>query len=119
MGHVFNFLLKQNIQHLIHHIHLKRLILEIYHHFEFPMIPNVIGDIPESYCKLKLYLGFNELNGKVPQCVLCIGYGNAQELLPNPFSNFNSSSKPNCPDFEVNEDYTKLFTTDGNGVLYR
>ncbi|KAM9945234.1 hypothetical protein ACTFIT_003488 [Dictyostelium discoideum] len=48
----------------------------------------VIGDIPESYCKLKLHLSNNKLDGT-----------------------------PNCSDFEVNEDYTKLFTTDGSGVL--
>ncbi|KAK5577147.1 hypothetical protein RB653_002085 [Dictyostelium firmibasis] len=34
----------------------------------------IIGDVPESYCKVELYLSDNQLNGTVPSCIICIGF---------------------------------------------
>ncbi|KAK5577114.1 hypothetical protein RB653_002052 [Dictyostelium firmibasis] len=76
----------------------------------------VVGDIPESYCKVELNLSDNQLDGTVPSCILCIGYLEASWVLPNPFSNFNSSSIPYCPGFLLDQNYTNLVATDGGYI---
>ncbi|KAK5577146.1 hypothetical protein RB653_002084 [Dictyostelium firmibasis] len=78
----------------------------------------VVGDIPESYCNIFIFdLSSNQLNGTVPSCILCIGFKEARFVLPNPFSNFNASSEPYCPGFVVDQNYTNLVTTDGEGQM--
>ncbi|KAN0038289.1 hypothetical protein ACTA71_000461 [Dictyostelium dimigraforme] len=77
----------------------------------------IVGDIPDSYCKIIITLKNDQLNGTVPDCIQCVGGANAGFVLPNPFSNFNALSQPYCPGFHVNDDYNQLFPTDGTGVM--
>ncbi|KAN0003117.1 hypothetical protein ACTFIZ_009265 [Dictyostelium cf. discoideum] len=58
-----------------------------------PNIDHVVGDIQESYCRLKIYLDFNELDGTVPQCILCNTISNSgySNTIRNRFSNYDSS----------------------------
>ncbi|KAM9970579.1 hypothetical protein ACTFIR_002440 [Dictyostelium discoideum] len=78
----------------------------------------VVGDIPESYCRLNnLYLHNNELNGTVPSCIQCIGGKIGDKVLPNPFLNFNKTTEPYCPSFNIDQNYTNLLPTDGTGKI--
>ncbi|KAM9975052.1 hypothetical protein ACTFIW_008527 [Dictyostelium discoideum] len=78
------------------------------------------GDIPESYCRLnKLSLRYNELNGTVPSCIQCLGGAGkgGDMVLPNPFLNFDKTTKASCPNFKVDQNYTNLLPTDGTGKI--
>ncbi|KAM9970578.1 hypothetical protein ACTFIR_002439 [Dictyostelium discoideum] len=80
----------------------------------------VVGDIPESYCRInKLSLRNNELNGTVPSCIQCLGGAGkgGGMVLPNPLLNFDKTTKPSCPNFKVDQNYTNLLPTDGSGKI--
>ncbi|KAM9941470.1 hypothetical protein ACTFIT_008016 [Dictyostelium discoideum] len=78
----------------------------------------VFGLIPNQYCFIKnLNLQNNQLNSTVPSCYLCVGGKLGDNLLPNPFINFNSNTASFCPSFSIGNSYYNVSSKGENLII--
>ncbi|EGC36487.1 hypothetical protein DICPUDRAFT_151045 [Dictyostelium purpureum] len=77
------------------------------------------GKIPDEYCQIpisSMIIKFNKFT-EVPSCFVCIGGAAADNIIPNKFTNFDSSTNASCPNFYVNPSYNKLADAQGD-IIY-
>ncbi|KAM9991170.1 hypothetical protein ACTFIZ_004564 [Dictyostelium cf. discoideum] len=78
----------------------------------------VFGLIPNQYCFIKnLNLQNNQLNSTVPSCYLCVGGKLGDNLLPNPFINFNLNTEHFCPSFSIGNSYYNVSSKGENLII--